>query len=103
MILLRRRCDLASGKLTKRLANEGKMPLKTAEIKVGAYFGEDDIIRFTNDFGHKADSQSNRSTCSTGVYINTRNISLRSSPVGRKPNFTAVRRRAQKPVPDSAA
>jgi mannose-1-phosphate guanylyltransferase/mannose-6-phosphate isomerase len=36
-----------------RLANEGKLPLRIAEIQVGAYFGEDDIIRFTDDFGRK--------------------------------------------------
>jgi mannose-1-phosphate guanylyltransferase/mannose-6-phosphate isomerase len=34
-----------------RLANEGKLPLKIVEIQVGAYFGEDDIIRLTDDFG----------------------------------------------------
>jgi len=34
-----------------RLANEGTQPLKIVEIQVGTYFGEDDIIRFTDDFG----------------------------------------------------
>lgn len=34
-----------------RLANEGKLPLKIVEIQVGAYFGEDDIVRLTDDFG----------------------------------------------------
>jgi mannose-1-phosphate guanylyltransferase/mannose-6-phosphate isomerase len=36
-----------------RLANEGKLPLKIVEIQVGAYFGEDDIIRLTDDFGRR--------------------------------------------------
>ena len=36
-----------------RLANEGRLPLKIVEIQVGAYFGEDDIIRFTDDFGRR--------------------------------------------------
>ena len=34
-----------------RLANEGGKPLKIIEIQVGTYFGEDDIIRLTDDFG----------------------------------------------------
>jgi len=37
-----------------RLANQGKVPLKIVEIQVGAYLGEDDIIRFTDDFGRTA-------------------------------------------------
>lgn len=36
-----------------RLANEGRLPLKIVEIQVGAYFGEDDIIRLTDDFGRR--------------------------------------------------
>jgi mannose-1-phosphate guanylyltransferase/mannose-6-phosphate isomerase len=43
-----------------RLANEGKLPLKIVEIQVGAYFGEDDIIRFTDDFGRKAEANHDR-------------------------------------------
>lgn len=39
-----------------RLANEGKLPLKIVEIRVGDCFGEDDIIRLTDDFGRKAGS-----------------------------------------------
>lgn len=61
MILLRRRCDLASGKLSRWLTDEGKLPLNIAEIQVDAYLGKDDINRFTDDFGHKADSERNRS------------------------------------------
>ena len=44
------------GKLARRLANEGRLPLKIAKIKVGAYLGEDDITLFADD------SESNRST-----------------------------------------
>lgn len=39
-----------------RLANEGKLPLKIVEIRIGTYFGENDIFRFTNDFGLQANS-----------------------------------------------
>ena len=39
-----------------RLSNEGKMPLMIVEIQVGSYFGEDDIVRFTDDFGRCAES-----------------------------------------------
>lgn len=45
-----------------RLANEGKLPLKVVETQVGAYFGEDDIIRITDDFGRTSDPVGDPST-----------------------------------------
>ena len=34
-----------------RLANPGKSPLMVIEVQVGTYFGEDDIVRFEDDYG----------------------------------------------------
>ena len=34
-----------------RLGNPGKLPLELIEVQVGSYLGEDDIIRFDDDFG----------------------------------------------------
>jgi mannose-6-phosphate isomerase-like protein (cupin superfamily) len=34
-----------------RLANPGKMLLKLIEVQSGSYLGEDDIIRFDDDYG----------------------------------------------------
>jgi len=34
-----------------RLTNNGKIPLEIVEVQVGEYLGEDDIIRFEDDFG----------------------------------------------------
>ncbi len=34
-----------------RLANQGPLPLTLIEIQTGSYFGEDDIIRFEDDYG----------------------------------------------------
>ncbi len=36
---------------THRLANPGKMPLELIEVQVGAYLGEDDIVRFEDAYG----------------------------------------------------
>lgn len=36
---------------THRLENPGKIPLKLIEVQSGAYLGEDDIIRYEDDFG----------------------------------------------------
>ncbi|MCZ6888171.1 MAG: mannose-1-phosphate guanylyltransferase/mannose-6-phosphate isomerase [Gammaproteobacteria bacterium] len=36
---------------THRLSNPGKVPLDLIEIQVGAYLGEDDIVRFDDDYG----------------------------------------------------
>lgn len=34
-----------------RMANPGKEPLVFVEVQIGDYFGEDDIVRFDDDFG----------------------------------------------------
>ena len=34
-----------------RLENPGKLPLKVIEVQTGSYLGEDDIIRYEDDFG----------------------------------------------------
>jgi mannose-1-phosphate guanylyltransferase/mannose-6-phosphate isomerase len=36
---------------THRLANTGRMPLELIEVQVGAYLGEDDIVRFEDEYG----------------------------------------------------
>ncbi|WP_372085207.1 mannose-1-phosphate guanylyltransferase/mannose-6-phosphate isomerase [Tistrella mobilis] len=36
---------------THRLANPGKIPLHLIEVQSGAYLGEDDIVRFADEFG----------------------------------------------------
>ena len=36
---------------THRLANPGRMPLELIEVQVGAYLGEDDIVRFQDEYG----------------------------------------------------
>jgi mannose-6-phosphate isomerase-like protein (cupin superfamily) len=33
-----------------RLANPGKIPLKVIEVQSGSYLGEDDIVRFEDDY-----------------------------------------------------
>ncbi len=35
------------------LENPGKMPLEMIEVQSGAYLGEDDIIRFADNYGRK--------------------------------------------------
>ena len=35
-----------------RLENPGKIPLELIEVQSGAYLGEDDIVRFDDDYGH---------------------------------------------------
>lgn len=35
---------------THRLANPGKLPALLVEIQSGAYLGEDDIVRYEDDF-----------------------------------------------------
>lgn len=37
--------------VTHRLANPGRMPLELIEVQVGAYLGEDDIVRFEDVYG----------------------------------------------------
>lgn len=34
-----------------RLANPGRLPLELIEVQVGAYLGEDDIVRFEDEYG----------------------------------------------------
>ena len=36
-----------------RLANPGKIPLELIEVQVGSFLGEDDIVRFSDDYGRK--------------------------------------------------
>jgi mannose-1-phosphate guanylyltransferase/mannose-6-phosphate isomerase len=38
-----------------RLENAGIIPLEMIEVQIGEYVGEDDIVRFDDDFGRKAD------------------------------------------------
>jgi mannose-1-phosphate guanylyltransferase/mannose-6-phosphate isomerase len=35
---------------THRLENPGKVPLELIEVQVGEYVGEDDIVRFQDDY-----------------------------------------------------
>jgi len=37
-----------------RLENHGKIDLERVEIRSGAYLGEDDIVRFEDNYGRKA-------------------------------------------------
>ena len=34
-----------------RLSNPGAVPLELIEVQTGSYFGEDDIVRFDDDYG----------------------------------------------------
>ena len=36
-----------------RLENPGKLPLNLIEVQSGSYLGEDDIVRFQDDYGRK--------------------------------------------------
>jgi mannose-1-phosphate guanylyltransferase/mannose-6-phosphate isomerase len=38
-----------------RLVNPGKLPLKVIEIRNGEYLGEDDIVRFEDDYERNVD------------------------------------------------
>ncbi len=40
-----------------RLENPGKLPLELIEVQSGAYLGEDDIVRFEDNYGRDAGSQ----------------------------------------------
>lgn len=37
--------------VTHRLANPGRIPLELIEVQSGAYLGEDDIVRFEDNYG----------------------------------------------------
>jgi len=39
---------------THRLANPGKIPLQVIEVQSGSYLGEDDIVRFEDDYHRDA-------------------------------------------------
>ena len=39
---------------THRLANPGKLPLEIIEVQSGSYLGEDDIVRFEDNYGRTA-------------------------------------------------
>ena len=39
---------------THRLENPGKLPLHLIEVQSGAYLGEDDIVRFEDNYGRSA-------------------------------------------------
>lgn len=41
---------------THRLENPGKIPLRIIEVQSGSYLGEDDIVRFSDDYG-RSDSK----------------------------------------------
>jgi len=34
-----------------RLENPGKVPMRLIEVQTGSYFGEDDIVRYDDDYG----------------------------------------------------
>jgi mannose-1-phosphate guanylyltransferase/mannose-6-phosphate isomerase len=38
-----------------RLGNPGKIPLELIEVQVGSYLGEDDIVRFRDEYGRGKD------------------------------------------------
>jgi len=39
-----------------RLENPGKIPLEIIEVQSGSYLGEDDIIRFEDEYGREPQS-----------------------------------------------
>ena len=42
---------------THRIENPGKIPLHIIEVQSGSYLGEDDIVRFADDYGRSSDSK----------------------------------------------
>lgn len=40
-----------------RLENPGKIPLELIEVQSGSYLGEDDIVRFEDDYGRSMASR----------------------------------------------
>jgi mannose-1-phosphate guanylyltransferase/mannose-6-phosphate isomerase len=42
---------------THRIENPGKIALHIIEVQSGSYLGEDDIVRFADDYGRKSDSK----------------------------------------------
>jgi mannose-1-phosphate guanylyltransferase/mannose-6-phosphate isomerase len=45
-------CDIATGQV-HRLANLTSEPVEIVEVQMGAYLGEDDIVRLQDDYGRK--------------------------------------------------
>jgi mannose-6-phosphate isomerase-like protein (cupin superfamily) len=43
-------CDIARGQV-HRLGNPTREPVEIVEVQFGAYLGEDDIVRLSDDFG----------------------------------------------------
>lgn len=43
-------CFIPAGTI-HRLSNQGEEPLVIMEVQTGTYFGEDDILRFQDDYG----------------------------------------------------
>jgi mannose-1-phosphate guanylyltransferase/mannose-6-phosphate isomerase len=41
---------------THRIENPGKVPLHIVEVQSGSYLGEDDIVRFEDNYGRKGSS-----------------------------------------------
>lgn len=37
--------------INHRIENPGKIPLEIIEVQSGSYLGEDDIVRFDDDYG----------------------------------------------------
>jgi mannose-6-phosphate isomerase-like protein (cupin superfamily) len=53
--ILKRRGDIVEVDIGEkhRLSNPGRKDLKIIEVQLGEYLGEDDIIRYEDDFGRK--------------------------------------------------
>jgi dTDP-glucose 4,6-dehydratase len=47
---------------THRLANPGKVPLEIIEVQSGSYLGEDDIVRFEDNYGRQPVREGNAMT-----------------------------------------
>lgn len=45
-------CDITLGQV-HRLANQTTGPLEIVEVQFGDYLGEDDIVRFSDDYGRR--------------------------------------------------
>ncbi len=40
-----------------RISNPGKIPMEMIEVQTGVYLGEDDIVRYEDDYGRRSDDQ----------------------------------------------
>ena len=45
---------------THRLENPGKTPLEMIEVQSGTYLGEDDIVRFDDQYGRVAEKKTRK-------------------------------------------